>query len=195
MLMKRVLILFLALSVLFASVAAAQDDAEEGAIVYSTSFGLGTSFPFNPDEFKDNWNPSFGFGFDVGASRGMLELSVDFDYSFYLADAIDPLDINVLTAFLQLGVKPLETTARPYLFVGAGYFRYWIVDADIYENVLGYGGGAGVEVEIGESRRIFLEGRAVQGRTRVGRVSEDIPGLGLANTEIISVRSGVTFVF
>lgn len=193
--MKRVLILALALSVLSVSAVLAQDENEEGTIVYSASIGLGSSFPFNPDEFTDNWDPSFGLGFDVGAARGLLELSADFDYSFYLAETIQPIDVNIFTAFLQLTIKPLDTTARPYVFVGGGYFRYWIVDLDVYENVLGYGGGAGVEVEIDDARRIFLEGRSVQGRTRIDRVREDLPSFRKANTEIISVRTGITFVF
>lgn len=193
--MKRVLTLVLALSVLSASAVLAQDEKDDGAIVYSASFGLGTTLPFNPDEFDSNWDPSLGVALEVGAARGILEVAADFDYSFFLANGREPVDANALAMFLQLKIKPLDTTARPYVFVGGGYFRFWIVNQDLYENVLGFGGGAGVEIEIDDSRRIYVEGRTIQGRTRIDRVTPDLPSFRKANVELISMRAGVTFVF
>jgi hypothetical protein len=203
--MKRVLILVLALSVLPLSSPWAQaEDGDENSIKFNTSIGLGSTLPLNPDEFKDWWDPSVGFMVDVGAARGILEASLNIDYSMFLTNAIDPIDINILTAFINLKIKPLNTTARPYIFVGGGLYRFWIVDLDTYENVLGFGGGAGIEIEIDDSRRIFIEGKAVQGQTRLSEIGptllrstdekETIP-FRKANVEIIPIRTGITFVF
>lgn len=190
--MKRVLVLALALSVASSTIAVAQGSTDDEAIQINASFGLGTSFPFNPDEFEADWDPSFGFMIDVGASGlheslKMVEVGVNLDYSFFLADQPEPLDVNIFTAFLQIKIKPLDTTARPYIFAGAGFFRYWVVDSDFYDNAIGFGGGAGVEIEIDEGRRIFVEGKNVHGRTR--------ETVRRANTEIIPVRAGITFSF
>lgn len=170
----------------------AADDAN--AIRYNLSVALGSTLPFNPDEFSDNWDPSIGFMIDVGAARNYLELSLNLDYSFFLSNTIDPHDINILTTFVHLKIKPLDTTARPYVFVGGGFYRFWIVDLDVYENVLGFGGGAGVEIEVDEGRYVFIEGKSVQGQTRVGETA-GIPNLRKANVETIPIRFGITFAF
>jgi hypothetical protein len=216
--MKRVLILVLVLSVLPLSSSWAQDDgADEKSIQFNTSIGVGSTLPLNPDEFDSGWNPSIGFMVDVGAARGMLEASVNLDYSFFREDLNRDLvadDINIFTTFLNFKVKPLNTTARPYIFVGAGWYRFWLVEMDIYENVLGYGGGAGVEIELDESRRIFIEGKLIQGQTRLRNnlptyTGNETPAeemkkqkeesvrnlLGNDNTETIPIRAGITFVF
>lgn len=193
--MKRVLILVLTLSVFSTSFVWAQGDKDDDAIHYSTSIGIGSAFPNNPDEFNNDWKPSFGLMLDIAAARSFVEVSANFDYSFFLSDSPEPNDVNVLTTFLNLKIKPLNTTARPYVFVGGGYYRFWIVDLDLYENVLGYGGGAGVEVKLDESRLIFIEGKLVQGRTRIGKADPELPNLHKANTEIVAIRTGITFSF
>jgi hypothetical protein len=71
--------------------------------------------------------------------------------------------------------------------VCGGYFRQWIVNLDYTENVLGYGGGAGVEMGIDKTRRLFLDVRYIEGQTRETQDQ--------ANTEIIPVRLGVTWEF
>jgi hypothetical protein len=197
--MKRVLILVLAFSAMSYSLGHAQGREDDNAIRFNASVGIGTAFPFNPDEFDEGWNPSFGLMVDVGASRSLLELSANVDYSFFLAEGQErtqedilggspiPSDANVLTVFLNLKIKPLKSVVRPYILVGAGYFRYWIVDQGLYENAIGFGGGAGVEVEIDKSRRIFMEGKNLHGRTR--------ETARRANLELIPVRVGITFVF
>jgi opacity protein-like surface antigen len=190
--MKRVLVVILALSVLLSSTAFAQGNKDDESIQFNASIGIGTAFPYSPDEFSDDWDPSFGFMIDVGATRlheslKILEVAVNLDYSFFLADMPEPLDANVFTAFINVKIKPLDTTARPYIFAGAGFFRYWIVDADFYDNALGFGGGAGVEIEIDEGRRVFIEGKNLHGRTRETARA--------ANTSIIPIRAGITFAF
>jgi hypothetical protein len=186
--MKRVIILALALTLLVSSTSfAARRDRDENAIQYSTSIGLGTAFPLGPDEFDNNWDPSFGLVLEVAASKRLLELAANFDYSFFLSNTDQPNDVNTLAAFLNLKIKPLKSTARPYIFVGGGYFRYWIVDENLYDNVLGFGGGAGVEVEVDKTRRIFIEAKTIHGRTRKSARK--------ANTEILPIRAGITFAF
>ncbi len=188
--MHRVLILALALSVMVSSNSIAQTRGDENAIQYSLSFGIGTSVPLNPDEFKDNWDPSFGLMVDVAAARSMVELAANIDYSFFVADLRRPDDINALALFLNLKIKPLKSTVRPYIFAGAGLFRSWIVDLDVYENVIGFGGGAGIEIEVGKKRRVFIEGKSLEGQTRDARLIAR-----RANMEIVPIRVGVTFVF
>jgi hypothetical protein len=188
--MKRVLILALALSVMASSISLAQGRNDENAIKYSVSLGLGTSVPYNPDEFQDNWNPSIGLMLDVAAAKSVLELAANIDYSFFIADSRTPDDINVTAFFLNLKIKPLKSTARPYIFAGAGIYRAWIVDLDVYETVIGFGGGAGVEIEVDKKRRVFIEGKSLHGRTRDSRLVSR-----RANMEIIPIRMGITFVF
>jgi len=92
----------------------------------------------------------------------------------------------VLMLFVDLKYFPFSSAARPYVLACGGLYRTWIVDEDYTEMVLGYGGGAGIEVEIGETRRLFLEGRYIQGQTRE-RTEER------ANTEVIPFRFGMTW--
>jgi hypothetical protein len=61
------------------------------------------------------------------------------------------------------------------------------VDLDYTENVLGYGGGAGVEVELDRVKRLFLDVRYVQGQTR--------ETASKSNTETLPIRLGVTWEF
>jgi hypothetical protein len=72
--------------------------------------------------------------------------------------------------------------------LGGGYFRYWIVDLDLYDNSLGFGGGAGVELEMNDEQRLFIEVKNIIGRTRETNSDR-------ANTEYIPLRVGITFVF
>jgi len=185
--MKRVLFLAMAVHLMLSPASFAQREKDGKGILYSTSIGIGTAIPYAPQEFKDDWNPSFGMNLDVAAGKDMVELVASFDYSFFLSNTEVPNDVNILAAFLNVKVKPLKSTARPYLFAGGGYFRYWIVDEGLYDNVLGFGGGAGVEVEIDKKRRIYIEGKTLHGRTRKQARQ--------ANTEIYPVRVGITFAF
>jgi hypothetical protein len=88
--------------------------------------------------------------------------------------------------FADFKYSPLTGAARPYLLVCGGLYRTWIVDEDYTESVLGFGGGAGVELKIGDTRRLFFEGRYIQGRTRE-RTEE------AANTEVIPFRFGLVW--
>jgi hypothetical protein len=176
------------------------------AMTYALSIGVGSSLNIAPEPFTDEYDPSFGLLVDFGVRRWDLEASLSFDYNFFFATGTEPVDINVLTMFLNLKLRPLKTTARPYLIGCAGYFRSWIVndldpanppqtvetevtggDNEYLENVLGYGGGAGVEVEIDKTRRIFLEARYVIGQTRQTYQA--------ANMELVPVRIGLTWEF
>jgi hypothetical protein len=155
----------------------------------STSIGLGAGFPFAPDGFEEHWDPSFGAVLDVGAQRSLIEVSLAFDYNFFLSNGLEPDDVNVLTAFLNLKIKPIsKSSVRPYILIGGGYYRYWIVDLDITENTTGYQGGAGVELDISKTQRLFIDVKQVFGRTR------DVNSTS-ANTSHIPARVGLTFVF
>lgn len=156
------------------------------------------------DVFSDEFDPSFGLYLGAGARRWDLELSLSFDFNFFFTTRQNPEDLNTVNLFLNLKYLPLHSTARPYVLACAGYWRSWIVDPldpndlpqtvmyvgeggdYVYqENVLGYGGGVGVEVEIDKTRRIFLEARYVQGQTRQTYQHE--------NLAIIPVRLGLTW--
>ncbi len=163
--------------------------AAKGGIQYTASVGIGAGFPLKPEAFKDHWDPSFGLLLDVGAGKSLVELSVSFDYNFFLSDTQDPQDANLLALFANIKIKPIsKTSVRPYILLGGGYFRYWIVDLDLYDNSLGYGGGAGVELEMNDEQRLFIEVKNIFGRTR--ETNDD-----RANTEYVPVRLGLTFVF
>jgi hypothetical protein len=55
------------------------------------------------------------------------------------------------------------------------------------ENVLGYGVGGGIEVELDKVRRLFLEGRYIEGQTRETQER--------ANMVILPFRLGLTWEF
>jgi hypothetical protein len=150
------------------------------------SLGIGSAVNYQPDSFADNYDPSFGVLLSGGVRRGPFTLAASFDYNFFFASGTTPNDLNVLTVFADFKYSPLSGAARPYLLVCGGLYRTWIVDEDYTEVVLGYGGGAGVELKVGETRRLFLEGRYIQGQTRE-RTEEK------ANTEVIPVRFGLTW--
>jgi opacity protein-like surface antigen len=175
-------------------------------MTYAISLGMGTSFNQEPQAFVDEYDPSLGFYVGGGVRRWGAELSLSFDYNFFFTTRTEPEDLNVFNLFLNLKFLPIRTTARPYVVGSVGWFRSWIVDpldpADpprtveheveggdntYEENVLGYAVGAGVEVEIDKTRRIFLEGRYVQGQTRETQNRE--------NMLIIPVRLGLTWEF
>ena len=161
------------------------------------SLGLGSAVNYQPDSFADNYDPSFGVLLSGGARRGPFILAASFDYNFFFASGTTPDDLNVLMVFADFKYSPLSGSARPYLLVCGGLYRTWIVDEDYTETVLGYGGGAGVEVKIGETRRLFLEGRYVQGQTRERVDLSQEPtdkerGHG-PNTEVIPFRFGLTW--
>ena len=187
--MKRSLILTLVMSLIAVSGANAQGFFENFSkdLRYAFSLGIGSAYPFNPNSFEANYDPSFGMMLDLGAAKQWVEASGTFDYSFFMNNGTTPDDANIMTLFMTVKVKPLKTSVRPYILVTGGWFRYWIVNLDITENVIGYGGGVGIEVEIGKTRRLFLEAKHVQGQTRSTEQQ--------ANTEIIPVRFGVTWSF
>lgn len=168
-------------------------------VQYTASVGIGAGFPYKPETFKDHWDPSFGLLLDVGAAKSIIEVSVSLDYNFFLSDTQEPQDINALALFGNLKIKPIsKTSVRPYIIVGGGYFRMWVVDVGYYDNCLGFGGGAGVELEISEEQRLFFEIKNLIGRTREKVNPEDAEraiNLERANSEYIPVRVGLTFVF
>jgi len=185
--MKRILSIALVAIFALSATASAQRRGSERSFNYVASIAVGSAYPFAPDTFDDSHSLGFGMMADFGVQKSIAQASINFDYSFFFADSPVPNDANVFTLFANVKINPVKSTARPYLFIGGGYFRYWIVDLNIYENVLGYGGGAGIELEVGAKRRLFLEGKHISGRTRK---TED-----KANTQIIPVRLGLTWVF
>ncbi len=150
------------------------------------SLGIGSAVNYQPDSFAENYDPSFGILLSGGARRGPFILAASFDYNFFFASGTTPNDLNVLMVFADFKFSPLSGAAQPYLLVCGGLYRTWIVDEDYTEMVMGSGGGAGVEMKIGETRRLFLEGRYIQGQTR--ERTEDA-----ANTEVIPFRFGMTW--
>jgi hypothetical protein len=83
-----------------------------------------------------------------------------------------------------------EEKARPYILVCGGYWSQWVVDLDYDEDVLGFGGGAGVEMEIDRTKRLFFDVRYIEGQTR--KYQEGI-NVDESNTVIIPARLGVTW--
>ena len=154
---------------------------------YMISLGLGSGLNYKPDSFHDNFSPSLGAMLFVGARQYDFTVGVNFGYNFYLANGTTPNDLNVLTIFADVRYSPTHSKMRPYLAVCGGLFRQWIVDLDYTESVLGYGGGAGVDMEIGRTRALFFDVRYIQGQTRETE--------NQANTEIIPMRLGVTWAF
>ncbi|MCI0453126.1 MAG: porin family protein [Candidatus Latescibacteria bacterium] len=180
--------------------------AQSSQMTYVISLGLGSSINQEPPAFIEEFDPSFGLYLDGGVRRWEFELTLSFDYNFFFTTRPDPEDLSIMNLFLNLKYRPLKTTARPYVLVCGGLFRSWIVneldpndppetveyevesgDNFYEENVLGFGIGGGVEIEMDKTRRIFFEGRYVQGQTRQ---TEDH-----ANMAIIPVRIGVTWEF
>jgi len=161
-------------------------------LTYEFKLGLGSSHNYKSEDFHEHFSPSFGgmMSFDVrkyGASAG-----INLNYNFFLADGTVPNDLNIFTIFAELGYSPLKSKARPYVLVCGGYYRQWIVDLDYTENVLGYGAGAGMEMDIGKTRRLFLEGRYIEGQTREVQTNVNADK---SNTVTIPVRLGVSWVF
>ena len=157
---------------------------------YYMSFGIGSAINYLPDSFKDSFDPAFGLRLGGGASRHDLRLGVTFSYNFFFSNgptSLYPSDLNILTIFGDLKYIPLGTTVRPYILVCGGFYRQWIVNEDYTENVLGYGGGAGIELEIDKMRHLFVEGRYIQGQTRETEKA--------ANTELIPLTLGVVWIF
>jgi hypothetical protein len=158
---------------------------------YIISIGLGSAINSKPDSFHNGFNPSLGMLLSAGVRDWGLTLTGTFDYNFFLSSgavSITPDDLNILMLFADVKYVPLATTAHPYLLVCGGLYRTWIVNTRYTESVLGYGGGAGVEVEIDKTRRLWAEGRYVEGRTR--QKTEK-----MANTIVIPFRVGISWEF
>lgn len=186
--MKRSLFLALAISALAVSSGNAESFFSTEGLRYTVSVGLGTTVPVGPDAFEEDYGPNFGFMLDGGVGKEFIELTGTLDYSFFFAPTLVPNDVNIFTAFLTLKIKPLDTAVRPYILVTGGYYRYWIQDPPgPWENVLGYGGGFGVEMELDKKRRLYIEGRYIVGRTRETARKE--------NSTTVPLRLGITWIF
>ncbi|HEX5132104.1 MAG TPA: outer membrane beta-barrel protein [Candidatus Krumholzibacteria bacterium] len=159
-------------------------------MMYYFSLGIGGAYNYLPDSFNESYSPSFGLRLGGGVSRYNLRLGVIASYNFFLSTGpttIYPNDLNILTLFAEVKYIPVGKTVRPYVVVCGGLYRQWIVNEDYMENVLGYGGGAGIELMIDKTKRLYIEGRYVQGQTRETERK--------ANTEIIPFGIGVAWVF
>jgi len=157
---------------------------------YYVSLGLGSAYNYLPDSFRSGYDPSFGLALAGGIAWNDLRAGVSFSYNFFFSTGpttLYPDDLNVGTAFLELRYEPTKSTARPYILACGGYYRQWIINAHYAELVLGYGAGAGVDIEIDRIRHLFVEGRYIQGRTRETEKQ--------ANTILIPFRLGVSWVF
>lgn len=158
---------------------------------YYFNLGVGSAINYLPDSFKDSYDPAFGLRIGGGVARDMFQLGVTISYNFFFSNApteLFPDDLNILTIFGDLKVVPVGKSIKPYLLVCGGYYRQWIVDTGMEENVLGYGAGVGVDLELDRTRHLYIEGRYVQGQTR--ETTEDG-----ANTEMIPFTLGVAWVF
>lgn len=185
--MKRTFILLSAS--IFLSTTPAWSAGDDNGIKYGFSIGIGTGFPVDPSQFDGDFDPSFGGILDFEASKWFVAVSASADYNFFLANGLEPHDVNILTTFLNLKIKPLSKGGlRPYIMAGGGYFRYWIVDLSFDENTTGWQFGAGVDIDISKTQRLFIDAKYVEGRTR-----DTNPGK--ANTIYIPIRFGLTFVF
>lgn len=224
--MKRIILCILAasLSVAAPSKAQLQDATPQGGFFqqlnYSLSIGLGTGLPLKPDkDFSDDWKGSFGAQLEAMASRSLVGVGITFDYNFMTiensSDAT-PEDINILTVFLNVRIKPIEKSAvRPYIIGGGGLYRFWIVNVtnpdrtvtSLYKNAIGYGAGAGIELDLGDNRAIYVEARNIIGRVNTierdsgqkrpdgSRILVPFVNLKKENIHHVPVRLGVTFVF
>ncbi|HET6350446.1 MAG TPA: hypothetical protein VFH88_15320 [Candidatus Krumholzibacteria bacterium] len=150
------------------------------------SLGLGSGVEYRPLYFKDNFKPAFGGVLGVGVRQYGFTAGVRAGFNMYFANGVVPNDLNIFTVFADLSYSPFHSTATPYLVVCGGYYRQWIVNLNYTENVLGYGGGAGVEIKIDKVRRLFIDGRFIQGRTREFEPTQ-------ANTETFPIRFGITW--
>lgn len=161
-------------------------------MTYVVSFGIGSGIEYKPDEFADNYSPLLGGTLAFGVRQYGVTAAANIGYNFFLANGTVPNDLNILTFMLDLRYAPTHSKARPYIVVCAGYWKQWVVDLDYTEKVLGYGGGAGLELEIDRVKRLFLDVRYIQGQTR-----EIEPGINVdaSNTEIIPMRLGLTWEF
>lgn len=165
---------------------------DEKARTYIFSLGLGSGVEYKPDVLVDNYSPAFGGTMVFGVRQYGITLAANFGYNFFLAEGTTPNDLSILTMFLDVRYSPLHSAARPYLVVCGGYWKQWVVDLDYNDNVLGFGGGAGVELEIDRTKRLFFDVRYIQGQTR--EYQEGI-NVDASNTEIIPARLGVTWEF
>lgn len=154
---------------------------------YVLSLGIGSASNYKPDDFNENFSPSFGLMLSFGARQHGFTAGLNLNYNFFLANGTTPNDLNIGTIFGELQYGPGKSKARPYILVCGGYFRQWIVNLDYTEGVLGYGGGAGVSMRIGNTRELFLDGRYIEAQTRKTQDQ--------ANTVIIPIRFGVTWEF
>jgi len=184
--MKRSAILALFACLIIAPSARSARKGGSHGLSYSVSFGLGAGKP-RSDEFSSGFGTGFGAVLDVGLRMSIVEILADFDYGFYFNSTIEPLDANTLNTFLMLKVKPFDWAFSPYALAGGGYYRYWVVNADLYEGAAGAAAGGGVEAKIGEKQRLFVEGKYVVGRTRRANPSK-------ANTESLVGRVGLTWI-
>jgi hypothetical protein len=162
--------------------------ARSEQMTYVFSLGIGSGVAYHPDRITDDFSTAFGGMMSGGVRKHGITLLAHFGYNFFLANGTTPNDLSVLTAMVELRYSPVHSKARPYILVCGGLYRQWIVDLDYTETVLGYGGGAGVEVAIGDTRRLFLDGRYVTGQTR------EFDELK-SNTEIIPMRLGLSWEF
>ncbi|MDH4037687.1 MAG: porin family protein [Candidatus Krumholzibacteria bacterium] len=159
-------------------------------LMYYMSMGVGSSINYLPESFKDSYDPAFGIRIGGGVTRYNLRLGISISYNFFFSNGpttLYPDDLNILTVFGELKYVPVGKTIRPYLLACGGYYRQWIVNTEYTENVLGYGGGAGIELVIDKVRHLYIEGRYVQGQTRETEQQ--------ANTESIPMALGVVWVF
>jgi hypothetical protein len=162
----------------------------EKSVHYYFSLGMGSTYNYRPIAFREDYSPAFGIAIAGGAAWRDFRFGASFAYNFFFsqgATTLYPDDLNCGTAFLEVQYGPTRTQARPYILACGGYYRQWIINAHYAELVLGYGGGAGVDLEIDKARHLFLEGRFIQGRTRETEKQ--------ANTVIVPFRIGVSWIF
>jgi len=162
--------------------------ARETPRTYLISLGIGSAVAYKPDELTDRFSPSFGMMLSFGARQYGFMAGINLNYNFFLADGTTPNDLSTGTIFAELQYSPGSSKARPYLVVCGRLFRSWIVNLDYSETVLGYGGGAGINLQIGAKRDLFLDARYIEGQTRKFSVDQ-------ANMVIIPIRFGVTWEF
>ena len=185
--MKRIFILLSTL--VFLITTPAMSATKGKGIEYGFSIGIGTGIPVSPSVFETNYDPSFGGILEFEASKWFLAVSASTDYNFFVANGLEPNDVNILTAYLNLKIKPVSSgSLRPYLLVGGGFFRYWVVDLQFSENTTGWQFGGGVDIYISKTQRLFIDAKQVVGRTRETNAEGE-------NTSYIPVRIGLTFLF
>jgi hypothetical protein len=185
--MKRIFILLSAL--VFLVTTPALSAGKSKGIEYGFSIGIGTGIPVAPDLFENNYDPSFGGILDFEASKWFLAISASVDYNFFVANGLEPNDVNILTTYLNLKIKPVSSgSLRPYLMAGGGFFRYWVVDLNFADDTTGWQFGGGVEIYISKTQRLFIDAKYVEGRTRDTNENSE-------NTVYVPIRLGITFLF